>query len=168
MKLAVLAIALVVAACGSAAPASTVPSSGPSIPPSPTEPPSPSVAPGPTFTSDDDKIASIIKDGTAKTLDEIAKIGDAETTADFRDVFRGIREFATNEQTRISLYQASPCTRPAADLYTDGMGQLAQVAEDFLDWLAGGAVGEAPDAGAASKAGETIGAANAALQGSPC
>lgn len=168
MKIAILGIALVAVACGSAAPASApVPSIAQSVAP-PTVPPTPSVEPDPTFTADDDKIASIIKDGTAKTIDELAKIGDAQTTADFRDVFRGIRDFATNEQTRITIYQPSTCTKRAADLYTDGMEQLSQVAESFLDWLAGGAVGEAPDAAAASKAGETIGAANAALQGSSC
>jgi hypothetical protein len=111
-----------------------------------------------TFTSDDQKIASMIKDGVNEVTTKLDEIGDAGSLPVMLDVFRDFRDFASLEQIRIGIYQASSCTQLAAEQYRHAV--------DFLAFVAAGAVGTAPGGG--EEAGQALGAALLAVQAFSC
>jgi hypothetical protein len=175
-------IAVLLTGCASVAPVATTPAGtpvviyvtpaplavtpAPSPAPTPTQVPTPSPRPTkpprPTLTADDVKIQGIIKDGAAQMLDILDEMSAPDS--DVVVVFRELRDFASSQQTRLSIYSPSSCTTSAAGLWRTAMEDAEGLAQGFLDWVADGAKGDAPgDPGAVGgEARSALDAANAA------
>ena len=163
-------LAATLSACaGGAAPTAQIiyvtpaPTATPTAVPTPT--PTPTMAAN-TMTADDQKIASMIKDGVTAVTDKLSGISNAATTAEMLDVFKALRDLASLEQTRIGIYTPSGCMMAAASAYNAAMATTEAMATDFLAWVAAGASGTAPSG--ANEAGKALGSALLAVQASPC
>lgn len=189
-----IVVALFLAACGGAAvpPAASAPSTpvvpvatatvapspSPSPAPTPTATPAPTPTPSlsptpkptpvpkPTFTADDIKLSTLIKDGVAATLDKLGRIDSTSSLTEILDTFRDLSTFADNQATKADIYMPSACTAGAVLQFKSGMNAMKAVADGFLDWVAGGQVGDPP--GGASEAGQTLRTSLDALEASRC
>jgi hypothetical protein len=140
----------------------------PTLAPSPSASPRPTAIPRATLTADDLKLSEAIKDGVAGILDRANKIAAAKGIREMTGIFRDISAFIDSELARLSIYEPSDCTAAAVELYRSGLTQMQVVADNFVTWVEGGAVGPTPDAAASRKAGATMGSALVAIQTSAC
>jgi hypothetical protein len=159
------------AACSASAAngrASPAPSIAVTAEPVPSPTPEPTPTPRPSFTDDDKNIESMIKHGFNTVTQYLGDIDDAPTTSDMLDVFRGMRDFASLEQTRIEIYESSVCTEKAAGLYLEAMIATEAMATKFLNWVEDGMVDDSPAGPLATDAGRKLASALSSLDASSC
>ena len=175
-----VAAILVLAGCGSAAtpPPTQAPTPNPTPVLTPTLAPTPvpatpvaSVAPpsaAPTMTSDDAKIATLIKDGATRIIAYATALQNPDSSVAQEVVlYQKIHQFAASQQTVTAIYTASVCTDQAWTLYTLGINELTSYSESVISWAQAGALGTFPpttqDSGTYA-----IGQAITALNSGPC
>jgi hypothetical protein len=163
-----LAGVMLLSSCAGVAPATMVTPSSPTAEPSAPEPtaepsaPEPTAEPTPTpestRTADDEQIASIMKDATADLLDLVGSDFGRMSDSEIGRTFERLGDLAERTQTKLALYDASPCTASALATYVAGLETLAKASQEFLVWMATGAEGDAPGdfAGGAERIGTGV------------
>jgi hypothetical protein len=130
--------------------------------------PTQTVVPQPTLTSDDTKIAGIIKDGVAQMVTYGTAIQDpSKTVADLLAVEQQMNQFAAGQIAITSVYTASSCTAQAWMQYKLGVTAIKAYTDQVIAWAQGGSVGAMP-AVTQDSGFYAIGQAVAALNSSPC
>ena len=170
------ALALAATGCVSMTPATqpaatpiviyVTPAPTPAVTPAPivaiTPVPLPTIAARPTFTNDDSKIDSLIRDGVTQML----SIMNETNTPGYSPsaVFTEARNFASSQEVSLMVYRPSSCTATAVSLYSQSMTDLKQGSQGFLDAMANGTLSTFDSAqftAAGKEAGQALNSLNA-------
>lgn len=128
----------------------------------------PTVRPTPTEEAfDDQQIAGLVRAGLSQLDIYIADIQNAPTLNSMVGTYSDMGEFAGNQQASLAALNGSSCIQEVVDLWNESMILLERLSDDFLEYVAGGAIGDF-NSDAAYDAGAKAGQARNALDASSC